>query len=490
VSAPLRDGRWSGLPALLLCAALGSAVQASAPTPADAGASGATAAPAPPAAPAAPLVSERVFANSRDPPTFEPLGAALQARDALGHAVFNTQFVAAGTPGAARIDGLGPLFNATSCDECHNEGADARGPVGDGPAPPPLVVQLEPPVREGRSLSGDPRYGHVLSTAALDGLQPEGSVWIHYTIRTGHYADGSPWQLRVPSYQLSALRYGPLAPGTVIRPRMAPALFGDGLLEAVPAQAIIQGEPADGSASATGVPAWQWVRGRRVLGRFGWQGNSISIRDQVDKAFSREMGLTTREAPQDDCTAVEADCRAQPSGGHPEVSDELLDGVVQFVRWLAVPAPVVPAAPGTSARGASTAAAGGIPAINATFTVLGCAGCHRPILPVVLADAQGHAYRGSIAAYTDLRLHDLGAGLADHDGSGRVVPSRWRTAPLWGMGYRLGRERFPTLLHDGRARSLEEAILWHDGEARAARERFEQLPAAQRAALLRWLETL
>lgn len=430
-----------------------------------------------------PLLAARVFENARDPPTIMPLAGTLAARDALGHAVFNTQFVAAGTAGAARIDGLGPFFNSSACDECHNEGADARGPERDGPAPGPLVVQLEPPAREGQGPSGDPHYGHVLSTAALEGLLPEGEVWIDYQVSRGHYPDGSSWQLRVPSYRLSGLRYGALAPDTVIRPRMAPALFGDGLLEAVPAAAIVEGVSGRTGRAATGVPAWQWVDGQRVLGRFGWQGTAVSIRDQINKAFSREMGLTTREAPRDDCTAIETDCRAQPSGGQPEVSDQLLDGVVEFVRWLAVPAPV-------TADAAVAAGRADAPRVDPTFISLGCAACHRPELPVIFPDAQGRAVAARIAPYTDLRLHDLGAGLADRDVSGRVMPSRWRTPPLWGLGYRLQRERFPTLLHDGRARSLEEAILWHDGQARAAREGFERLSSDQRSALLRWLATL
>lgn len=451
--------QWAGISAVLLCIGVAAANDA-----------------------ATVSIGPQVFENSRNPPTFEPLDAAMQARDALGHAVFNTHFVPAGSPDAERIDGLGPLFNGAACDECHNEGADARGPRDDGFAPDSLVVQLEPRVQGDRPLTGDPRYGHVLSTAALEGLQPEGRVWIHYQLRTGHYPDGTPFELREPHYRLSALRYGPLAPDTVIRPRMAPALFGDGLLEAVPEQAIIGGVPGPAGKAATGEPAWQWVQGQRVLGRFGWQGNSVSIRDQIQKAFSREMGLTTRDAPHDDCTAVEADCRAQPSGGQPEISDALLDGVEQFVRWLAVPAPN----PDTAAH--RTAPDGA--RVDPTFVALGCAGCHRPQLPVELPGAQGHFRQASIAPYTDLRVHDLGDGLADRDARGQIVVSRWRTEPLWGMGYRLGREQFPTLLHDGRARSLEEAILWHDGEARSARQAFEALSAAQRAALIAWLRTL
>jgi CxxC motif-containing protein (DUF1111 family) len=468
-----RGMRSIGLAAGLLCLSVLARAGESAPTTAP------EALPATAASDTAPMsIGSRFFENSREPPAFQVLDAAMQARVALGHAVFNTHFVPAGSPGAERIDGLGPLFNGAACDECHNEGADARGPREEGFAPDALVVQLEPRVQPDQPLTGDPRYGHVLSTAALEGLQPEGRVWIHYELQAGHYPDGTRFELRVPHYRLSALRYGPLASNSVIRPRMAPALFGDGLLEAVPAEVIISGEPGPGASPAMGEPAWQWVQGQRVLGRFGWQGNSVSIRDQVQKAFSREMGLTTREAPHDDCTAVETDCRAQPSGGQPEISDALLDGVVQFVRLLAVPAPSPEMAAHPPVR------------VDATFVALGCARCHLPQLPVVVPDTQGHSQRGSISPYTDLRVHDLGDALADRDVSGHIVPSRWRTPPLWGMGYRLGRERFPTLLHDGRARSVQEAILWHDGEARGARQAFEALPARQRSALLTWLGTL
>jgi CxxC motif-containing protein (DUF1111 family) len=329
----------------------------------------------------------------------------------------------------------------------------------------------------------------VLNTAALTGLRPEGSVEIRYQERSGRYPDGTPWHLRVPRYVISNLGYGPLLAGTIIEPRLAPQLFGDGLLEAVPEAVITTdangayGADAGGDSSgnapvrsgAGGVPAWQWLDGRRQLGRFGWQGVSVSIRDQTTKAFAREMGLTSRDRPHDDCTAAQRDCLVQPNGGDPEVSDELLDAVVAFEQWLAVPTVN------------ATAAAG--PA-NPLFVQLGCAGCHRPLLPVRLRDPNGRLIAGMIAPYTDLRLHDMGPALSDRNVAAEVTPSRWRTAPLWGLGYRVSRERQLTLLHDGRARSIEEAILWHDGEAHAAREAFERLSSVQRQALLTWLASL
>lgn len=415
------------------------------------------------------------FVDSRDPPAWLPLDAAARARYELGHEVLNTHWLPAGTPDAARIDGVGPLYNAGACDACHNEGARGRGPLADGGAGGALVVQLETPGAAGGTPDFNSGYGHVLNTAAVDGLAAEATVSVHYEERSGHYPDGSVWRLRAPRYAVTDLRYGPLDPRTVVKPRLAPPLFGAGLLEAVPEAAILATltPTAAGAAVAAGVPSWQDYRGRRTLGRFGWQGGSVSVRDQTTKAFAREMGLTSSDIGADDCTAVQRDCRAQPNGGEPEVSDELLVAVLEFQKWLAVPA--MDDGADSAPRGAQL------------FAALGCAGCHRPTLPVAYTDPTGREVRGTIAPYTDLLLHDLGTGLADVNLSGRPVPTRWRTAPLWAVAYTSRAAVPPTLLHDGRARTLEEAVLWHDGEARSARLGFEALPAADRRQLLDWL---
>lgn len=418
------------------------------------------------------------FIHHRDPPFFLPLDEAQRARAELGHEVLNTQWVPAGTPHAERRDGVGPLFNAPSCDECHNEGAHGRGPASAGLAPFPLEVQLEePPAGPRAQPRCDPVYGCVFNTVALKGVRAEGQVLIQYREIVGHYADGSRWSLRAPSYRLVALGYGPLAPQTIIKPRIAPALFGAGLLEAVPVAAITGGEGSDPAHRALGVPAWQWRAGARVLGRFGWQGTALSIRDQTARAFAREMGLTSSVIAADDCTASEMACLEQPNGGTPEVSNTLFDALIDFESWLAVPAsPQKLAGQGQDE--------------SVLFARLGCAACHQPRLPVVLRGEDGRLIHRTIAPYTDLRLHDLGPALADRNAAGAEVPSKWRTAPLWGLGYRLSRESMPTFLHDGRARSVSEAILWHGGEALGARRRFEALDSAQRQALLRWLGTL
>jgi CxxC motif-containing protein (DUF1111 family) len=322
-----------------------------------------------------------------------------------------------------------------------------------------LVIQLQSTTAGANTEpSGDPVYGHVFNTSALGSAQAEGAVTVRYTETAGYYYPfGGRWTLRVPHYHLEA-RQGPLALTTVIKPRLAPALFGVGLLEAVPEAAINEGS------------------GKRSIGRFGWQASALSVRDQTTIAFAREMGLTSTDRPDDDCTPAETNCPGHPDGAPPEVSDELLSAVLTFVRTLAVP---------ESPTHAVSDSLG-----SKLFANIGCGACHRPQLTVRRPRSDGTVASSVIAPYTDLMLHDLGADMADENVSGARVTSLWRTAPLWGLGYRVKEESYPTFLHDGRATSIEEAILWHSGEAAYAKYQFMKLGPHARETLLRWIETL
>jgi CxxC motif-containing protein (DUF1111 family) len=190
------------------------------------------------------------------------------------------------------------------------------------------------------------------------------------------------------------------------------------------------------------------------------------------------MGVTNSQRPVDDCTDAETQCLQQRHRETPEMPGELLEALLTFQKWLSLPANPLPQSPAEERAGLRL------------FKATGCAGCHQPQQSVALLQSDGQPLKAVIAPYTDLSVHDLGPELADRDVSGSVHPTRWRTAPLWGMGYRLSRERKPTFLHDGRARSVEEAVLWHDGEAAAVRQRFEQLPRAQRERLLKFVGAL
>jgi CxxC motif-containing protein (DUF1111 family) len=191
----------------------------------------------------------------------------------------------------------------------------------------------------------------------------------------------------------------------------------------------------------------------------------------VAVAFAREMGLTNPLEPHDDCGARNVACLTAPSGGSPEVEPELFEAVVNFQRWHAV---AVAREPDFTSTGAQL------------FGATGCDQCHRKTLHVDVGSTDDTV----IHPFTDLLLHDMGRGLADRTVAAVAAPSSWRTAPLWGMHAASVSGQPQHLLHDGRARSLEEAILWHDGEARVARDRFSKLTAVQRRALTEWIQSL
>jgi len=398
---------------------------------------------------------------------YRPLNATEDATFRRGRELFAVHWVAAGTTDADGHGGLGPLFNANACESCHPGAGRGEGPAGDGPVPAALVVKLEAPVIDrGREPVGDPVYGRIFNTQALTGVPAEGVVVVKYREITGnYYPGGGYWRMREPTYHLTELRYGPLASTTVIKPRLAPPLFGVGYLAAVP-DSFVDGEAKRASPTSTG----QQVR---ASGRFGWQGDVASLRDQTTKAFALEMGLTSSDRPADDCTPVQVDCARSPRAGSPEVPDESLAAIVEYLQLLAPP----PARP--ISRKDETG--------RRVFSQIGCGACHLTELGVELRRADGTPSTGLVAAYTDLRRHDLGRRMADRDASGHVVPTLWRTAPLWGLGLRSSTGRDPTFLHDGRARTIEEAVLWHLGEAADAGRRFRELSPGRRDDLLRWL---
>ena len=424
------------------------------------------------------LVGGKATVDPHHPPAHMSPVKSDAAQVDLGRSIFEIQWVATGTPGIAARTGVGPLFNAAACTACHNRGGQGHGPAGGGQAPVALVMQLEsPPPDTSAQSDGDPIYGRVFNTSGLDGVRAEGTVTVQYREITGYYYPyGGRWTMRVPHYHLGGMSRGPLAPHTVIKPRLAPALFGVGLLEAVPESAITNVAATQPDDRTSGTIVWHLRKGRRAVGRFGWQGNSVSIRDQTTNALAHEMGVSSSDRSEEDCTPAEADCLEKCAIGPPEVSDQMLDALVTFLRTLAVPESP------THVKGAVSG--------SELFADLGCAGCHRPTLPVELPGEGEARLPGVITPYTDLRLHDLGMEMADEDASGVRVTSHWRTAPLWGLGYRLRAENHPTFLHDGRARSTEEAVLWHGGEAAYAKRKFVNLGPRARLALLRWLATL
>ena len=338
-------------------------------------------------------------------------------------------------------EGLGPIFNDRACAGCHS--GDGRG------RPDNILIRIGIAPGLAREFGGP-----QIQDRAIPGATAE------VTPR------GVPTSARLP-----------------------PPVFGVGLIEAIRNETILAlADPEDDDRDGiSGRPNWvqspEWVpvrdpgggRGPQV-GRFGRKAQVSSLLQQVVEAYHQDMGLTSDFIPAENANPQGgASARAVDPAPDPEIPTSEIEAVLEYVRMLAPPAPgeMTP----TRIRG------------EELFGSIGCAACHVPVLPT--GPHRIVALEGTTATlYSDLLLHDMGAGLADGRPDGGAAGSEWRTAPLWGLRVMrdfLGGDAF--LLHDGRARSVEEAILLHGGEAERARGAYSALPAMDRAALLDFVES-
>ena len=391
----------------------------------------------------------------------------------VGDSFFTQNWVTAPASTDTR-DGLGPMFNAQACASCHvrdGRGSPETGEIG-------LLFRLG--VNTGEGQSPDPSYGGQLQDRAVLGVPAEGTIRRLYVEEEGAYADGSRYTLRRPVHEFDDLAYGPLAVEVMVSPRLAPPVFGSGLLGAIPESDIVRAadpEDVDGDG-ISGRPnmVLDALSGETVVGRFGWKANVATVEEQVASAFSADVGITSALFPDEDCTAVQTECAAALGGGDPEIPADRMEKVVFYTKTLAVPARRDLDTPEVAA-GAEL------------FLDVGCAGCHQPRHETGDSDIDALAHQ-VIFPFTDLLLHDMGPGLADDRPDGEATGSEWRTPPLWGVGLTETVSGATFFLHDGRARSLEEAILWHGGEAEPAATGFKSLTAEQRSNLIAFLGSL
>lgn len=394
----------------------------------------------------------------------------------LGNELFRRVWDPAGE-GDANRDGLGPLYNAKSCEACHLRDGRGQPPFVD-PGSPALFLRLS--AANGQP---DPVYGSQLQTAALAGFLAEGRLNVTYRTKEIPLAGGERAHLLVPSYAVGTPGYGPLAGDTGLSPRLAPPMIGLGLLEAVPAADILSlADPEDSDGDGiSGRPSRVWSPEFTVqmLGRFGLKSGAATIRQQTAAALRADMGLSTSLFPEPwgECTPRQITCRAGPHGGRVEVDREDLDRLVFYSRNLAVPVRDKTDAPDVL-RG------------KQVFYQTGCTGCHRPSFVTHTLPDRPEQSAQTIWPYSDLLLHDMGEGLADTRDLPHAKRQEWRTAPLWGIGRTREVSGHEHYLHDGRARTLLEAVLWHGGEAAAQRDAVIDMAPKDRAALIRYLESL
>jgi CxxC motif-containing protein (DUF1111 family) len=398
----------------------------------------------------------------------------------VGNSFFNQNWVIAPSSTAAR-DGLGPLFNARSCSACHFKDGRSRPPEA-GASADTLVLRIS---RSGTNAVGgpnpDPVYGGQIQTVSVPGVLPEADVRVNYIAVEGHYPDGDAYTLRKPVVDIRDPRYGPVRSDLLTSSRMAPVMIGLGLLEAIPESALHALEDPD-DRDGDGISGrlnlvWDHVAGSLRVGRFGWKAEQPSILQQTAGAFIEDIGITSDLFLRENHTATQMGAIDQPSGGSPEISRQILDAVVLYASTLAVPAQ----------RDTDSAI---VQNGSRLFKSLGCAACHLPNLQTGEKAGFQELSHQSIQPFTDLLLHDMGEGLADHRPTFLANGREWRTPPLWGLGLIEKVNGHTFLLHDGRARNIVEAILWHDGEGNRAQAGFRQLPRAEREALVSFLESL
>ncbi len=371
--------------------------------------------------------------------------------------------------------GLGPVFNNNSCQSCHAN--NGRGKPDD--ALTSLLFRISVP---GESPVGGPNpvagFGLQIQTRATVGTQKEAGVTIEYVETPGEYGDGTPYSLRTPVYTVVD-PYIPLPVDILISPRIAPPVFGVGLLEAIPEDEILaNADPADEDGDGiSGRPnyVWDFEKGQKVLGRFGWKANTPTALQQAADAYNQDMGITSPLFPTESSAG-----QSQADGlqDDPEISAETLDDTVFYIQTIAVPARRE--FDSESRRG------------QKLFDQAGCSGCHTPMHTTGVHPTRNEPTLNNqvIFPYTDLLLHDMGDGLADRRPDFLANGREWRTSPLWGIGLTQTTNGHTNFLHDGRARTLEEAILWHSGEAENAKEFFRTLPAEDRSALIKFLSNL
>lgn len=396
----------------------------------------------------------------------------------LGRSFFTIPWVAAPSATTAR-DGLGPLFNANSCVACHSDVRHKQAATAQGSINRTVVFKLAQPQRHAHRnprnvSSADPRYGLQIAINGISGVPFEAQTRVRWHHHTETLADGSKIELRRPTAQLSQLQYGPLGAQTRVSLRMAPVLVGLGLLSQVSeADILAQADPHDADNNGIrGQPQWviNPLSGARELGRFGYKAAQSSVLMQTADAAVNDMGLTNPLFPNEQCTDFQAACHQAPRSrrspqGQLDLPMPRLQAIAFYLENLRAPA---------------NTDANAHPRGRHLFARLGCAECHLP----QMRTATGVLFE----PYTDLLLHDMGADLADERPEFEAGANQWRTAALWGVGAK--QRAGIALLHDGRARTLAEAIMWHGGEAAVTRTKFNQLNRNDREALHLFLEAL
>lgn len=406
----------------------------------------------------------------------------------VGNSFFRNPWVQAPASTDAR-DGLGPLFNTNGCQNCHIKDGRGHPPEKDDLHAVSMLVRLSIPAMTPEQKKAfikdgaipEPTYGGQLQDFALQDQKPEGKIDITYTDVPVQFKDGMTVVLRKPNLKITELGYGDMHPDTEFSARVAPPMIGLGLLESIPDETLLtwadeQDANKDGISGKVN-KVWDIEKDGFSIGRFGWKAGQPTLMQQNAAAFNGDVGLTSHLFPNENCTSKQSICDDMPNGGKPEVSKNILDFVEFYSQHLAVPIRRNVKDPEVQLG-------------QQIFASSGCESCHKTSVKTAKRADLPALSEQLIHPYTDMLLHDMGEGLADHRPEYLANGREWRTAPLWGIGYTEEVNGHTYFLHDGRARNLMEAVLWHGGEAETAKQNVLALNKKERDALIAFLNSL
>ncbi|MBM3395406.1 MAG: thiol oxidoreductase [Betaproteobacteria bacterium] len=388
--------------------------------------------------------------------------------------------------------GLGPTFIQTRCSECHINNGRGGPPASSKEQLSTMLVRLSlPGTDEHGGPKPDPNYGDQFQNNALQAQEvdlryanelvpAEAELYLDWEEQTVILPDGEKVALRKPKLRVEKLAFGPLGEGAMLSVRNTQPVFGLGLLEAVPEttlQALADEQKKMGLNGRINY-VWDFVNNKMAVGRFGWKAGQATLMGQTAAAFLGDLGVTSRFLRVNNCPPIQKACLVQDPANDPEIIDTDMDDFELWLRGMAVPARRNMDDPQVQLG-------------ERLFHQVQCGTCHTPVLKT--ADkypAFPKLANRVFQPYTDLLLHDMGEELADGRPEFKATGRDWRTQPLWGIGLNKAVNGQTALLHDARARTVQEAILWHGGESAASRAAYSALRKAEREMLVRYVESI
>ena len=407
---------------------------------------------------------------------------------------------------------VGPVYKSNSCFACHfhNGKGYPENMLGSDPAVTTLSLCKLQVAGPNGTVAPHPVFGSSLQTKGDIPAQPQGKLNVTWEEIPGTYNVGGAFSLRKPHYSFSNLGWGVTAvnlDSVRISPRYIPHLAGLGMLEAVDENTILSfvNLPGKAGTGILGKPQriTDHFTGPNALGRFGWKCGYASLKSEIAASLAMDLGIAN------EYFANQGYLGGQPDA--PEISSYLIDTLVSYVSLLAPPPRRMGLGYITYDPKIANATVGGAIWLDPSlykgeafekiwrdpsairgkllFTQAKCYLCHIPAMRTGSNTSFAELRGIEIQPFTDLLLHDMGSENSDNGyREGVAGPGEWRTAPLWGLGYVKYSNKINLLMHDGRARSVEEAILWHYGEGLVSRNAFLQMSADQRADLVRFCE--